>query len=274
MQHSIRPQEALSEGLTAMLAHRRRSNNAWLVRGSALGTTGRAALAKSEPHGIIEVDDNIGQHRLEDVIIPLSQNPMPTDYLTMDHKLQQHISAALGMNDILAEAPSTRRSATEASIADSRHTSRAGAIKSVFEDAAVEIVRKCIGMAQNWLFAAEPLGEISGGKVNLSDADVATFENLASEREFRFDIRVGAIAPDVAKQHEITLILQQLMPVAGAGILDLRELLLEFLRSYGIEDPERFFTEQGPAQGQGQPLGQGQPPVAQGARGGPLQAVS
>ena len=244
IQQAMRSQEALSEGLTAMLNHRRRSNATWLVRGPAFKQEAREALMNSQPHGVVEVDADIGQASLDEIIKPLQQNPIPSDYLVMDNSLRDDIKNAMALDDIIAEAPSTRRSATEASIAETRHSARAASIRKIHEDAAIEVTRRSIANAQEWLFVPEPLGAIRKGKVDLDDDQVATFKNLASEREFRFDIRIGNMDPDVAKQHEVTLMMQQLAPFMQMGIVNPREIVLEFLRAYGIEDPERLLVQQ------------------------------
>jgi len=147
----------------------------------------------------------------------------------------------------LRAAPQTRRSALEASIANDRYSSRAKQLNQTFEDAAKMLARKVLSLAQGRLFVEEPIGVIEGGRVRTHGVDTATRENLASEREFRFEIEVGSMASrdDAVNRHESLELFRLLQPLLGLpdSPINARALIERLLQDQGVSEPEDLLNQ-------------------------------
>lgn len=247
VQQGIRIQEALSDGLTTMRIHRDNSIRQWLVRKEHSTPEFRESLRRADIDGVVEVPNVNQQTPLKDVIVEAPQGKLNADWYQFDQMLQRYLSSVTSQDDFLEEAPSTRRSATEASIANDRHSARAADINDTFEKAANEAARRIMSLAQNWLFEDEPFGEITSGRVDTGGLSAANRENIASEREFRFDVEVGSMAPrdDAVHRHEATLMFNTLLEALAAGVpVEMGEATRRYLRAHGVTDPERLVPDQ------------------------------
>ena len=246
--HITRLQEALSEVATDTLTHKRRSKNMIMMREEYITDEAQAAINTGAENGIVPISTGGGQEMPLTSIATEFPNPrINQDWYVFEQQMEKYIEELTGLQDFLKAAPSTRRSALEASIANDRHSARARQLNQTMEEAARTLGRKTIALAQNYLFAEEPIGIIENGRVQTHGIDTATRDNIASEREFRFEVEVGSIASkdDAVAKHESNQLFQQLIPIASApgSPINLRALVERYLQDQGVSEPEDLLAQ-------------------------------
>lgn len=107
--------------------------------------------------------------------------------------------------------------------------------------------------------------------------------DLGGEWEFKIAVDTGTVDGPARRQQRALQMMQTLMPLAQAGVVNLQELLKYALRNgFGITDPERFLAPMAPMQapptgqmgGMGTPGGQPALPVGQGLPPGMEQMLA
>jgi len=236
-------QEALSDGQTGILAHRNQALRQWAIDAAYDDAEFRDALQNSGVDGVVPSRLKGAQKRLSDVIQPLPNMPTPSEWHQADRMFQANIRSSLALDDFLV-SPTTRKSATEANIAEERRSARAAEMNNTFEGAAVEVARKVIGLAQKHLIVGESV--MPEDAERYEGASMAISRTLAAEQEFRFDVAVGSMAPkdDLVNRAHKTEMLRMLMPFLSGPqpVLNVPKFLEEYLRAQGIADPESYLA--------------------------------
>lgn len=182
---------------------------------------------------------------LRELAIPFPQPGMPLEWPTLSEQVVRDIDFVGGMPDY-STAPNRRRSATEAAIQQDQSAVRAQDKNNIFERAAAETSRRWVGMAQEFLMGEVPVVFTTGDENGEQERRMDYMErhDILSEREFEFKIEVGSMAPrdDAVNRLEKQQLLQQLVPLMQAGVVNPRAVAEMVLIAHGVTNIDDFIV--------------------------------
>lgn len=184
------------------------------------------------------------QGSLRELAIPFPQPNMPSEWPMMSEAVVRDIDFVGGMPDY-STAPNRRRSATEAAIQQDQTAVRAQDKNNLFERGAAEVVRRWVGMAQEFLMGEVPVTITPNEDIPQErQMSFMSRQDILSEREFEFHIEVGSMAPrdDAVNRLEKQQLLKELVPLMQAGVINPRAVAEMVLIAHGVTNIDDFIV--------------------------------
>jgi hypothetical protein len=233
-------QHELNLTRTAMFNDRKQFRRRYLYNEKALGPRGLAALRSDDDNVGIPVDSNLP---LNEIIYPFPTADGITAQMYQDSTIiEKDLVDISGVNEYMrGSVPEIRRTATEAAIIQDAANVRAADKLARVETGIRDVARRMVKMAQLYMDGPQ-VARIAG-----STGEMFWFEFTPEDiqGEFDFEVEGGSTQPknELQRRRQALDLLATLAPYAGAGLVNLQELLIHVLRNgFEITSPEKFLV--------------------------------
>lgn len=241
----VDPQNELNKTRSAMLNHRKKYARKYLMRESAFGPDGRAALESNEDNVAIPVVDE--NTPLQDLVYPMPISPMSADLYNYSDVIAQDINTISGVNEYArGAAPEIRRTATEAAIIQDAANARAADKLATVELVVAKLSRKLVQLGQQFL-TGEQVARVVGAEGQQLWVPF-TYDDIVGE--FDFEVEGGSTQPnnETFRRQSALSMMQAVGPFIGTAI-DPGQMLKYVLQyGFGVKNAEKFIMAPPPMQ--------------------------
>ena len=282
-------QQELNDQRLELALARREMTPKYAARASALTDDAKAALESGERGVIIEVEaDDINLNEvLQQLPIPQIQSALfaQGDTVLVDMDRVTGVSSLERGVGLQGSVTATEVNAVTGYVSARARSYIRGTRRAMEESARRIVVLMQTNLdSTEWVKLQTEFGLTLPEPVNPDQQPVMDEKNkvmfypfngadLGGEWEFKIAVDTGTVDGPARREQKALQMLQALVPLAQAGVVNLQELLKHVLRSgFGIADPQRFLAPQAPVQapptgqigGMGTPGGTSALPVGQG----------
>lgn len=261
-------QHELNATRTQMLNHRSKFARKYLVHMDSFDETGMRALRSDVDNEMVPFDGDITD--MERAVVAMPVQGTPPDFYNQSDLIQSDIDRISGVSDYMRGSQANiRRTATEAAMIQDAQNARAADKLANIEGVLAEVGERLITLMQMYM-----TGEHVIRIVGVSAPTWVKFDADYIQGQFDFEVEAGSTQPqnETFRQQQALQMVEAVGGLMSMGAqIDMNQVALNVLRSFGIKDPDSYVVMQQPGMEQpgGPPPGpQGGPPMGA-PQGGP-----
>lgn len=292
-------QQELNELVEDTAMQRVRSKRKWATAKGLLDVDAREALQSDEEDQVVEVDMDVLNKlglRLSEVLVAINGPEVSGTNVSLAENMLSFIYGITGLTEYQRGLVSSYRSASEVNTVTDYATSRLSRMIRNVQFGRVDVARKEIGMAAQFMETQEVLrivgndpdlaklkGKFEDGRGNI----LFPFNRADIAGEYEMELESGSYDPE-SKAQRLDRWSQVFALLSQFPELDRKQVIKELMVELGVPDPERFLAvgvqppllpmgsqpgASAPAAGGGRPAGSSRDSVLGGMAGGlaPLQ---